>query len=135
MATGIENLKVYTMAKELELKIHFATKEFPKEEKFRSIDQLNRSSSSVTNNVAEAYYKQSVKEKIHILRDIAITEAEETRTNLLRCAEKGFISKEKAEQISEEYITLRKALFGYIRFLQGFNEKKLINSSTVGRRP
>lgn len=45
MATGLENLKIYQMAKDLEMQIHHATKSFPREEKYRSIDQLKRSSS------------------------------------------------------------------------------------------
>ena len=78
MATGLNNLKIYQLAKDLELKIHRITKNFPPEEKYRSVDQLNRSSAAVANNIAEAYNKRSTKEKIHILRDVAISEAEET---------------------------------------------------------
>ncbi|OIO47437.1 MAG: hypothetical protein AUJ32_02960 [Parcubacteria group bacterium CG1_02_40_82] len=66
MATGLQNLKIYQMARELEIEIYHITKEFPADEKYRSIDQLKRSSSSVTNNIAEAYNKQSLKEKIYI---------------------------------------------------------------------
>lgn len=118
MATGLENLKIYQMAKRLEILVHNITLEFPKEEKYRSVDQLKRSSASVANNIAESYYKKSVKEKTHILRDMAITEGEETRSNILRCAEKGFLESHIAEEISEEYIKLRRAIFGYIKFLK-----------------
>ena len=132
MATGLENLKIYQMAKELEMRIHGLTGKFPKEEKYRSIDQLKRSSSSVTNNIAEAYYKKSVKEKTHILRDMSITEGEETRSNVLRSAEKGFLDSSIALEISEAYITLRKATYGYIKFLKVFSEKteNSLNSKT-----
>ncbi len=118
MATGLENLKIYQMARDLELEIHEITKNFPQEEKYRSIDQLNRSSSAVSNNIAESYYKSSTKEKIHILRDIAITEAEETRSNILRCASKKFLPIENAENISNQYTNFKKAVHGYIRFLK-----------------
>lgn len=117
MATGLENLKIYQMAKSLEMRVHQLTETFPTEEKYRSVDQLRRSSASVTNNIAEAYYKKSVKEKAYILRNMAITEGEETRSNVLRCAEKGFISTDIANSISEDYINLRKAIHGYIKFL------------------
>lgn len=127
MATGLENLKIYQMAKDLELRIHQLTKTFPKEETYRSVDQLNRSASSATNNIAEAYYKNSVKEKSYILRNIVITEGEETRSNILRCAEKGFIDPSTAQEISEGYIQLRKTTHGYIRFLKSYSLK---NSST-----
>jgi len=106
------------MAKELEMKVHKITKNFPKEEKYQSVDQLKRSSSSVPNNIAEAYYKQSLKEKIHILKDIVICEAEETRSNLIRCGEKRFISFEVANEFDQDYTNLKKAIHGYIRFLK-----------------
>lgn len=118
MATGLENLKIYQMAKELELHIHKLTNSFPIEEKYRSIDQLKRSSASVTNNIVECYYKSSIKEKTYILRNIVITEGEETRSNILRCAEKGFIERNTANSISERYINLRRAVYGYMKFLR-----------------
>lgn len=123
MATGLENLKIYQMARDLELEIHNITKIFPRDERYRSIDQLNRSSSAVSNNIAEAYYKSSTKEKIHILRDIVITEAEETRSNILRCASKTFLSPENAEDISNKYTDFKKAVHGYIRFLKNNSYK------------
>lgn len=118
MPTGLENLKMYQLAKTLELRVHEATRRFPAEEKFRSVDQLKRSSDASTNNIAEAYYKSSTKEKIHILRDIVITEAEETRSNILRCAMKQFLTAKDAEAIADGYTELKKMVHGYIRFLK-----------------
>lgn len=118
MATGLENLKIYQMAKKLEMKVYRITENFPKEEKFRSVDQLRRSSSSIPNSIAEAYYKQSIKEKIHILKDFAISEAEETRSNLVRCGEKDFVNLSVAKELDENYTELKKVIHGYIRFLK-----------------
>ena len=123
MATGLENLKIYAMAKELEIKVFFITKEFPNDEKYRSIDQLRRSSSSVTNNIAEAYSKRSIKEKIHILRDTVICEVEETRSNLSVCREKKFADCGKLSVIFTKYLELIKAVNGYIRFLKQQTDK------------
>jgi four helix bundle protein len=115
MATGLENLKIYQMAKELELKVFKLLKEFPSEEKFRSVDQLSRSSSSVTNNIAEAYNKKSTKDKIRILNDIVKGEANETRSNLELCLEKGFHDEKVLISLYTELIM---AISGYIRFLR-----------------
>lgn len=57
MATGLENLKIYTLAKYLEIEVYKITKSFPADERFRSVDQLCRSSSSITNSIAESYSK------------------------------------------------------------------------------
>ncbi|MFH1192849.1 MAG: four helix bundle protein [Candidatus Jorgensenbacteria bacterium] len=116
MATGLENLKIYNMARNLELDVFELTKVFPRDEKYRSVDQLRRSSSSVTNNIAEFYNKRSVKEKTRILNDIAKSEAEETRRNLEVCFKKGFHTD---AEISERYLELIKAISGYLRFLSG----------------
>ena len=67
MATGLENLWVYKLAEELEIEVHELTKRFPKDEIYRSVDQLRRSSASVSNNIAESYYKGTVKEKVRFL--------------------------------------------------------------------
>ena len=125
MATGLENLKIYKMAEELELEVYALTKLFPKDEIFRSIDQLRRSSSSVTNNIAESYNKGSTKEKVHILRDIAKCEAEETKRNLTVCHKKGFHNNLK---VIGKYTELIKAVSGFIKFLKtksNFNKQNL----------
>jgi four helix bundle protein len=124
MATGLQNLKIYIIARELEIEVYRITKEYPTDEKFRSIDQLRRSSSSVTNNIAEAYNKQSLKEKIHILKDVVICEAEETKSNLELCREKQLANPEKLTIFIDKYLELIKAVNGYIRFLK---TDKLIN--------
>lgn len=125
MATGLENLKIYKMAADAEIEVFEITKHFPQEEKFRSVDQLKRSSSSVTNNIAEAYYKNSIKEKIHILNDIAKCEAEETKQNLIQSARKNFANKNELLILAEKYTEIIKAISGYIRFLK--NQKTKIN--------
>lgn len=118
MTTGLENLKIYQMARKLELRVHNVTSNFPGEEKYRSVNQLKRSTSSITNNIAEAYHKQSLKEKIHILRDTVICEAEETRSNLRMCSDKKFTKYEDLTKLIEDYTQLMKATHGYIRFLK-----------------
>ena len=114
---GLDDLKIYQMAETRELEIHELTKSFPHDEQYRSVDQLRRSSTSVTNNIAEAYRKQTTKEQVHILKSIAIGEIEETRTNIVRCGKKGLCDVSKATSISNSYLELIKATHGYIRYL------------------
>lgn len=126
MATGLENLKIYQIAEMLELEVHELTKYHPSDEKYRSIDQLRRSSASVANNIAEAYNKGSLKEKIHIIRDVVKCEAEETKRNLIRCAKKNFESN-KSLSLAEKYTELIKVISGYIRFLNSSSIKQTYN--------
>lgn len=117
MATGLENLRTYNLAENLEIKVHELTKKFPKDEVYRSIDQLRRSSASVANNIAESYHKKSIKDKERIL-GIAKGEAEETKRNILKSARKKFISEGEAKQIAEEYTVLLKSTNSYINFIR-----------------
>ena len=126
MATGLENLKVYKMAEDLEISVHKITKDFPDDEKFRSIDQLRRSSASVANNIAEGYNRYSYQEKIHYLI-IAKSEAEETKRNILKSAKKEFMDTDLAEKMADQYTELIKAISGYVRFIR---ETKTKNSRT-----
>ncbi|EKD32774.1 MAG: hypothetical protein ACD_76C00149G0005 [uncultured bacterium] len=57
MATGLENLKIYQMASDLEVRVYKLCKQFPEDEKYISVSQLKLSANSVTNNIAEAYNK------------------------------------------------------------------------------
>ena len=118
MAKGIESLIIYRMAEELEIAVHELTKTFPPDERYRSVDQLRRSSSSVTNNIAEMYNQRSPANRIRILNDLCRGEAEETRTNIIRCAKKGFCTMEQAEHIANRYTELMKAISGFVRYVR-----------------
>ena len=109
------------MAANLEVAVHHLTNTFPPDERYRSVDQLKRSSASVTNNIAEAYHKRSLKEKVRILNDIVKGEAEETKRNLAMCLRKEFHTD---SQIIDKYTELLKAVSGYIRFLSRNPETK-----------
>ncbi len=117
MATGLENLRIYVLAEELEIKVHEITKKFPKDEIYRSVDQMRRSSSSVSNNIAESYHKITVKEKERFL-SIAKGEAEETKRNILKSARENFLPEDIANDIADQYTDLLKGTNSYIRFLK-----------------
>jgi four helix bundle protein len=116
MATGLENLWIYKLAEDLEVEVYEGTKKFPKDEIFRSVDQLRRSSSSVSDNIAESYHKTTVKEKIRFL-SIAKGEAEETKRGLLKSSRKKIISEDIAKSIADRYTIILKGINAYIKFL------------------
>ena len=117
MATGLDNLWIYRLAEDLEIKVHELTKKFPKDEIYRSVDQLRRSSASAANNIAESYHKKSVKDKERIL-NISKGEAEETKRNITKSARKKFISEGTAAEIADQYTVLLKGTNAYIRFIK-----------------
>ena len=118
------------MAKELELRVFELTKKFPKDESFRSVDQVRRSSSSITNNMAEGYNKRSLKDRVRIFNDIVKGEANETRANLEMTLQKGFHTN---QNIIDDYTQLIKAISGFVNFLktsEQFASPKLKNLPT-----
>ena len=98
MATELDNLRIYKLAEDLEIEVHEITKRFPKDEIFRSVDQLRRSSASVSNNIAESYHKTTLKEKTRFL-SIAKGETEETKRGILRSARKNLFLIQKLKKL------------------------------------
>src|SRR3989338_235490 len=122
MSTGLENLKVYQMAEALEIEVYKVTKDFPKEEKYGSVNQLRRSSAAVANNIAEGYARHSYLEKVRYLY-IAKGEAEETKRNIIRSGKKDLITESIANDLAHKYTSLLKAISGYIKFLKDKSAK------------
>ena len=84
---------------------------------YGSVDQLKRSSASVSNNITEGYTRHSYAEKVRYMY-IAKGEAEETKRNIIRSGKKELISEDIANEIANRYTDLLKAISGYIKFLQ-----------------
>jgi len=114
---GLENLKIYKLAERLEVFIYKVTEKFPKDEKYRSVDQLRRSSSSVTDNISEGYNRYFYADKIKHLY-IARGEAGETNAGIKKAQKKGFISKKTSDFVNEKYTELIKGINGYIRYIR-----------------
>ena len=73
MATGIENLKIWKLAHLLETKIYEITAKFPLEAHIlRRVNQVRRSSSSVTDNIVKV-----MENSITITKFIPFTSQEE----------------------------------------------------------
>lgn len=123
MGGGLENLEIYKLAERLEIFMHKVTDEFPKDEKFRSVDQLRRSSASVSNNISEGYHRYHYKDKIHKML-IARGEAGETRSGIVKAHKKGFVSKKISDFVDKKYTDLIKGISGYIKYLRNKQESK-----------
>lgn len=114
---GIENFKIHKMSVRLELFIYKVTCKFPEDEKYRSINQLRRSSASASDNISESYHRFHYLDKINRMI-IARGEAGETRDGIVKAFKKGFISKKISDFTFEKYTELIKAINGYIKYLR-----------------
>ena len=126
MATGLQNLFAYQSAASSEAGLRGLLEKFPAEEHRYGgvVDQLRRSSASVSNNIAEAYYRTSKKEKLRILNDFAFCEAQETLHNLKRCRTMQLVPIEDIQPHIESYEETVKLLIGYIKFVRGTPKTK-----------
>jgi len=91
MENRFEKLTVWQKAHELVIKIYKITKKFPAEEKFRLVDQLCRSASSVPANIVEGNARRHKKEYLQFL-NTASSSLEETRYHLLLAKDLDYLS-------------------------------------------
>ena len=64
---SFENLLVYQKARILVKAVYKVQRQFPADERYVLGDQIRRSITSVTSNIAEGSGRESFKEKIHFL--------------------------------------------------------------------
>jgi|SRR3990167_2381105 len=89
-----ENLEIWTLACEYADEIHELAETFPEHEKYNLVDQLDRSSSSIPDNIAEGSGATSIKDFSHYLQ-ISIKSAYESVSQLYRAERRGYITEEQ----------------------------------------
>jgi four helix bundle protein len=117
MKGGIENLEIYKLSVRLEVYVYKVTETFSRDEKFRSVNQLRRSSASSSDNISEAYHRFHFNDKINRLL-IARGEAGETRDGIVRASMKGLVSQKISDFTYGKYTELIKGINGYIKYLR-----------------
>lgn len=107
---GFRDLIVFQKAYNLAMEIFEITKTFPKEEKYSIIDQIRRSSRSVTSNISEAWAKRIyIKSFINKLSD-ALGEEYETEVWLDYSKDCKYIDEEFYKKMMAGYNEVRKML-------------------------
>lgn len=97
--------------------IHEFCKGLPREEKFRLRDQVERSSSSVCDNIAEGYTAYYYNDKIKGF-NIARKEAGETQNHARKLAGKSYLDSQKSQEWVEQYEEVIRGINGYIRYIR-----------------
>ncbi len=117
---SFENLLVYKKARVLVKDVYNLQREFPREEKYELGDQIRRSITSVTSNIAEGSGRESIKEKIHFL-EIAFGSLMEAFSQLQNAQDLEYIKQQKVEDIRPQFEEAAKMISG----LKASLEKKL----------
>lgn len=98
--TSFEQLEVYQLSCELDLRIFEATKGWPKEEMYSLTDQIRRSSRSIGANIAEAWAKRRY--PAHFISKLtdADGELQETKHWLTRAESYRYLSDTQFAELS-----------------------------------
>lgn len=107
---GFRDLIVYQKSYKLAMDIFEITKTFPKEEKYSLVDQIRRSSRSVSSNIAEAWVKRKYpKSFVSKLLD-SLAEEGETEVWIDMSKDCKYIDDELHNSLLEKYTEVAKML-------------------------
>lgn len=115
---SFEGLEVYQAARVLVKEVYLLQSKFPKMETFALGDQIRRSASSITSNIAEGSGRSSNKEKVHFI-EIAYGSLMEAFSQLQIAQDLGYITEEDIDTIRPSFISVAKMLSG----LKGYFDK------------
>ena len=108
---SFENLVVYQKARELVKEVYLIQERFPAEERYALGDQIRRSITSVTSNVAEGSGRESCKDKAHFCV-IAFGSLMEAFSQLQIAQDLGYISESEVERLRPQFEEVAKMLSG-----------------------
>lgn len=117
VVAGFERLWVWQKAHQLMLEIHKISRTLPREERFRKRDQIERSSSSVPDNIAEGYTSYYYQDKIKGFCT-ARKEAGETQNHIRAIEGKGYLPSSTANDLIGRYEEVIKGINGYINWVR-----------------
>ncbi|MFH1347964.1 MAG: four helix bundle protein [Candidatus Margulisiibacteriota bacterium] len=126
------DLWIWKESHELMLEIHSFVKCLPREERFRKKDQIERSSSSVPDNISEGYTSYYYNNKIKGMFT-ARHEAGETQNHVEALVGKQYLVRDKGENWINRYERIMAGINSYINYI---NDKKERDKRTGrGKRP
>ena len=114
---GFERLWVWQKAHKLMLEVHRICRSLPRQERFKLRDQLERSSSSVPDNIAEGHSSYYYQEKIKGF-NTARKEAGESQNHIRSLEGKGYINRQIADDLMNRYEEVIRGINGYINWVR-----------------
>jgi len=114
---NFKQLKTWQEGIELVLEIYQATKEFPNQERFGLVSQMQRCAVSVPSNIAEGSGRTTNKSFSHFL-DISYGSCCELETQLIIALKLNFIKKLEFQKIQSRIHIIQKMIFNFKRSLE-----------------
>ena len=114
---SFEDLLVWKKAHNIVLNIYNLLEKFPKEEKYRIIDQLVRAVVSIPTNISEGFGRYTSKDYVHFLI-IAIGSVSEVKYLVLLSKDLSYITNREFDELKKELDDIVKMLSGLINSLR-----------------
>lgn len=108
------DLNVWKEGHSLVVMIYNETKNFPRSELYSLIDQMRRSSASVTANIAEGFARHSYKEKAQFYY-LSKGSLSELRNFLYIAKDVGYLPQDNFQILFDQIIKVDQLLQGFIR--------------------
>jgi four helix bundle protein len=121
-SAGFERLWVWQKAYKLMQAIHKFSMTLPSDEKYRMRDQVERSFSSVCDNIAEGYSSYYYNDKIECF-NTARKEAGETQNHIRKLAGKEYVTADGAQEWIKEYEEVIRGINGFVRYVRSKKRK------------
>ena len=113
----LTDLEIWKKSRVFRSEISKLTKAFPKSEKYKLIDQIIRSSRSVTANIAEGHGRYHYQENIQFCRT-ARGSLLETFDHLTVALDEKYIKNNTYTELVSQHEELMKMINGYINYLK-----------------
>lgn len=108
------DLNAWKEAHKLVLTVYELTKNFPREEIYRLVDQLCRAAISITSNIAEGFSRNSAKEKMQFYA-MSLGSLTEIQNQLILARDLKYLSEEKYQNSLKQIIVVNKLLHGLMK--------------------
>lgn len=118
---SFEKLEAYREARLLVREVYRLQNKFPQEEKYALGDQIRRSSTSITSNIAEGCGRNSLKEKINFI-SIAFGSLSESFSQLQNAQDLGYIRGEEIDALRPSFNRVASLLSGLKNSYQRLSE-------------
>lgn len=116
MKHNFKNLKIWSLGMEIASDVHFLCLNFPKNEVYGLISQMNRAAVSMPSNIAEGSNRENNHFK-HFL-NISLGSSFELQTQILIALQNKYITEEKAIEIENKLIEFQKMTNSFINRLE-----------------
>ncbi len=115
--TSFEDIEAWQLARELSQTIWILTNVEPFKSDFALKGQINKSTGSIMDNIAEGFGRGGTKEFIQFI-GIALGSLAETKSQLLRAKDRGYIDDDKLNRLLEMNAQIGNKLGRLTKYLQ-----------------